>query len=179
MRTSAAAAAIAAPLLVLTLGGCSAFPVACPAIGWTNTIEVRVPGSDAAGAPVAAVAFCGGRNCAPPTPAESATPLAPVPAPTTAPVSTAAPGATATPSAPLTAGPEPTAIPWTFDHTTTRDGDTWTVTTSMGTPAHGRVALRGDAGETLVERSVALTWTRHGGSAQCGGPSTARTTVTL
>ncbi|MBK0296934.1 hypothetical protein IAE22_34205, partial [Bacillus sp. S34] len=43
--------------------------------------------------------------------------------------------------------------------------------------ADPRVALRDDAGATLTERAVDLTWTRHGGSEQCGGPSSARTTV--
>ncbi|WP_420366138.1 hypothetical protein AAEP80_04620 [Curtobacterium sp. L3-7] len=159
---SATGAAIGAVLLVVALGGCAAFPTTCPAIGWTNAVEVRVPD----GTSVHEVAFCRGADCTPGQPPQSA----PVPTGNATP---AAPG-------PLTAKPEPTdtvtldPTPW---RTTDHDGEVWTVSTDMGTPERGRVALRDDTGATIVERAVYLTWTRHGGSAQCGGPSTATVTV--
>jgi hypothetical protein len=154
-------AVVGAAALVVTLGGCGAFAQACPAIGWTNTVEVHVPGSDAADSPVREVAFCGGRDCTPP----SAPPRTPSSVPSSP------PGA-------LTPGPEPPALRHTFGRTTEHDGATWPVMTDMGTPEHGRVALRDAAGTTTTERAVDLTWVRHGGSEQCGGPSTARVTVT-
>lgn len=150
-------AVVGAAVLVVTLGGCGAFPQACPAIGWTNTVEVRVPGSDAADSPVHEVAFCGGRGCTPPSAPPTTTTSSP-------------PGA-------LTPGPEPSALPYTSGRTTEHDGPTWHVMTEMARPAHGRVALRDAAGTTTTERAVDLTWVRHGGSEQCGGPSTARVTV--
>jgi len=165
-----AAVVVGAAAVLVALGGCSAFPQACPAIGCTNTVEVRVPGSAAADSPVHEVAFCGGIDC---TPGQAAG--------TTAGPGTAA-TAGATPAAvPLTPGPEPTdTVPFPpFGTTTEHDGETWRVVTETGTPDHGRVALRDHAGATLAERVVDLTWTRHGGSEQCGGPSTARTTVRL
>ncbi|MFZ6992807.1 hypothetical protein ACO0E1_13035 [Curtobacterium sp. RRHDQ66] len=167
---SATGAAIGAALLVAALGGCAVFPTACPAIGWTNAVEVRVPGSSGATSAVREVAFCGGGDdCAPgvapetsPSPTGNATPAAPP-----------APG-------PLTPKPEPTdtvtlsPTPW---RTTIRDGEVWTISTDMGTPDRGRVALRDREGTTLTEQAVVLSWKRHGGSAQCGGPSTATVIV--
>jgi len=173
-----AAVVVGAAAVLVALGGCSAFPQACPAIGWTNTVEVRVPGSAAADSPVHEVAFCGGTDC---TPGQAAGATAgPRTAATTGPGTAATAGATPA-AGPLTPGPEPTdTVPFPpFGTTTEHDGETWRVVTETGTPDRGRVALRDDAGATLAERVVDLTWTRHGGSEQCGGPSTARTTVRL
>lgn len=175
IRGAVATTVVAGAVAVLvTLGGCGAFPQACPAIGWTNTVEVRVPGSAAVDSPVHEVAFCGGTDC---TPGQAAG-ATPPPAPGTAGAS-AGTAPTPAPGGSPTAGPEPTAaLPFpTFGRTTEHDGETWRVMTEMGTPDRGRVALRDDAGATLTERVVDLTWTRHGGSEQCGGPSSARTTV--
>lgn len=160
-------AALGAAALVVALGGCGAFPVACPAIGWTNTVEVRVPGSADADSPVHEVAFCAGTDCTPgeapvqtPPPTDGATPAAPAPLP---------PG--------FTNGPEGSPVPSPYWSTTEHDGEQWNVMLPMSAPERGRVALRDVAGTTVAERAVDLTWTRHGGSEQCGGPSTARTTV--
>lgn len=161
---SVARAAIGAVLLVVVLGGCAGFSTACPAIGWTNAVEVHVPGSSASTSLVHEVAFCGGDDCTPGEP----------------PASTPVPTGNATPAGPLTARPEPTGpitanpTPW---RTTIRDGEVWTISTNMGTPHSGRVAIRDRSGTTMTDRAVDLSWKRHGGSAQCGGPSTATVTV--
>ncbi|WP_144764836.1 hypothetical protein [Curtobacterium sp. 9128] len=148
-------------LLALALRSCAFGATACPAVGWTNTIEVRVPGSDAATSPVHRVVVCLERGCTPGVasadaamPSGDATPAAPGPGTVQEP----------TPTPTLAVEPFSTAV---------HDGDRWTIPTTMGTPEHGRVALRDDTGTTLRERAVDLDWVRHGGSAQCGGPSTA------
>lgn len=166
---SATGAAIGVVLLVAALGGCAVFPTACPAIGWTNALEVRIPGSSADTSPVHEVAYCGADDCVPGQPPESM----PVPTGNATPATPPAPG-------PLSPKPEPTdtvtlsPTPW---RTTIRDGEVWTISTDMGTPDRGRVAIRDRDGTTLTEQAVVLSWKRHGGSAQCGGPSTATVIV--
>ncbi|MGN8049480.1 hypothetical protein ACTJKO_07280 [Curtobacterium sp. 22159] len=63
--------------------------------------------------------------------------------------------------------------------TTTRIGDVWNVQATTGIESHGRVALLDADGQVLVQRDVDLEWVRHGGSEQCGGPSTAQVVVEL
>ncbi|MET3635702.1 MULTISPECIES: hypothetical protein [Curtobacterium] len=62
--------------------------------------------------------------------------------------------------------------------TPTPDGDVWSVPTT-GTDERGRVAVIGADDRVLVERDVRFTWVWHGGSEQCGGPSTAQVVVRL
>ncbi|MBT2503873.1 hypothetical protein [Curtobacterium sp. ISL-83] len=165
-------AACSAVLLVTALSGCAGLPHAvCAEIGWTNAVEIRVPGSANRATPVTAVAFCDTARCRPelggtayPSPPDGVTASA-TPA--------AAPGAG--PSTPPGGAP-PLPFPQA-DSTRTHRGDVWTVMTSMSTPEHGRVALFGEHDRRLLERPVALRWDRHGGTEQCGGPSTARVVV--
>lgn len=158
-------AAVSAAVLVGAISGCSFVGTTCTAIGWANAIQVRVPGSDADTSPVHQVAVCLGTDCTPGTP------------PTAGPV----PSGGATPAALPSGGagePGTTAtLPVAPFHTTVHEGDVWSVTTDTSTPASARVAVLDATGTTLLDRTVDLSWDRHGGSAQCGGPSSAAVTV--
>lgn len=135
----------------------------CPAIGWSNSATVVLEGPVDA---VAKVQFCPDGVC-------SVTPE-----PTTAPRATVTPGAGAVPGQATTAAP---AIPGTpiggspyspyFGRKV--DARTWQFSTPMNAPESATVRALAAGGDVLAERNVDLTWTRVGGSEQCGGPATA------
>lgn len=160
----AAGSVVVAVVLAVALSGCSGFfRVACTLQGWSNSVEVRVPGSADPASGVEGVGFCQERGCTPGLVVRAA------------PVQPDEPG-DATPAGPADAPPAPTS---TLLPSTTHEGDVWIVSTSMATAERGRVALFGADDRVLVERSVDLRWVRTGGSEQCGGPSTASVTVEL
>lgn len=165
MRRGTRGLATASAVLVLVTAGCAGIgPTACTAIGRTDTVAVEVPGSADPASRVAGVVVCQGPDCTPGVPPEPAVPTAP---------------GEATPGAPavgrLPDGTAPTAVLPMVE----RDGDVWSVPTSSDTAGRGRVAVLGADGRVLVERDVRFTWVRHGGSEQCGGPSTAEVVVRL
>lgn len=55
----------------------------------------------------------------------------------------------------------------------------WTITTSMQTPETVQLRASSESGEVLAEHVVDLSWKRVGGSARCGGPHEAKTTISL
>ena len=71
------------------------------------------------------------------------------------------------------AGPRPDTV------AVARSGTGWTVTTSMQTPDTVQLRASSESGEVLTEHTVDLSWKRVGGSARCGGPHEARTTISL
>lgn len=155
---------MAAVVLAVALSGCSgSFPVACTAVGWTDTVEVRVPGSADPTSGVTGAGFCQQDGCTPWLPDRAA------------PDEPDEPG-DATPAGPGSLGPAPTP---TLEPSTVHDGDVWSVSTPSGAADHGRVALFGADDRVLVERDVDLRWVRTGGTERCGGPSTATVTVEL
>lgn len=166
------ATATATAVLVLVTTGCAGLgPTACTAIGWSNTVAVEIPGSADPASGVVGVTVCQGVDC---TPGEPSPPVQPT-----------APG-DATPGAPPVGAPSSDALGPTDDAarslvspTATQDGDVWSVPTTMGTDDRGRVAVIGADDRVLVERDVRFTWVRHGGTEQCGGPSTAQVVVRL
>lgn len=149
-------------LLISGAAGCATQGV-CPAIGWSNSATVVLEGPVGA---VAKVQFCPDGVC-------SATPQ-----PTTAPKSTITPTDGALPgqaaaTAPATPG---TPVPGTvYSINTARkvDDRTWQFNVSMSAPTKATIKALDARGEVLAQRDVDLTWTRVGGSEQCGGPSTA------
>jgi len=160
---------VSAAVLAVALSGCSgSFPVACPAVGWTDTVEVHVPGSADPASGVTGVGFCQERGCTPGLPDRAAPVLPDEPGDATP----AGPGEVV----PGAVGPAPTP---TLEPSTAHDGDVWSVSTPSGAADRGRVALFGADDRVLVQRDVDLTWVRTGGSEQCGGPSTASVTVEL
>ncbi|MCL9663625.1 hypothetical protein L2091_00080 [Curtobacterium albidum] len=171
MRRGTTGVATASAVLVLVATGCAGIgPTACTAIGWSNTVAVEIPGSADPASGVAGVVVCQGVDC---TPGETTPPVLPT-----------APG-DATPGGPPAGIPSSDASVPTDDAvrslvfpTATPDGDVWSVPTT-GTDERGRVAVIGAADRVLVERDVRFTWVRHGGSEQCGGPSTAQVVVRL
>lgn len=172
MRRGTRGVATAAAALVLATTGCAGIgPTACTAMGWSDTVLVEVPGSADPASGVVDVVVCQGTGC---TPGEPSPPVLPT-----------VPG-DATPGAPPVGAPSSDALGPTDDDvrslvfpTATPDGDVWSVPTTTGTDDRGRVAVLGVEGRVLVERDVRFTWVRHGGSEQCGGPSTARVVVRL
>lgn len=168
----ATATATATAVLVLVTTGCAGLgPTACTAIGWSNTVAVEIPGSADPASGVVGVTVCQGADC---TPGEPSPPVQPT-----------APG-DATPGAPPVGAPSTDALGPMDDTarslvfpTATPDGDVWSVPTTTGTDDLGRVAVLGADDRVLVERDVRFTWVRHGGSEQCGGPSTAQVVVRL
>ncbi|MFF1254855.1 hypothetical protein ACFVYC_20500 [Pseudarthrobacter sp. NPDC058329] len=150
-------------LLILVSGtaGC-ATPGVCPAIGWSNSATVVLDGPVDG---VDTVQFCPDGAC-------SITPQ-----PTTAPKSTIAPGPSAIPGQAATAVP---AAPGADSGSKYSpyfgkkiDDRTWQFSAPMNAPAKATVRALAASGEVLAAREVELTWTRVGGSEQCGGPSTA------
>ncbi|WP_156386224.1 hypothetical protein [Arthrobacter sp. Soil764] len=114
---------------------------------------------------VAKVQFCPGGVCAV------------TPQPTTAPKSTitptdgAIPGQAAT-ATHLTPGTQMPGTMYSFYTGRKVDDRTWQFSTPMTAPKSATVRALNAEGDVLAERDVELTWTRVGGSAQCGGPST-------
>lgn len=76
------------------------------------------------------------------------------------------------------APPAPAATPAPLP-LTTRDGDVWTISIDMTTPRTGHLAAYDAAGAQLIDQRVVLTWKRVGGTAECGGPERAETTLHL
>ncbi|KRE44558.1 hypothetical protein ASG92_12890 [Arthrobacter sp. Soil736] len=142
--------------------GCST-PEACPAIGWSNSATVVLEGrvDD-----VAKVQFCADGVC-------SVTPQ-----PTTAPKSTITPsdgpiaGQAAT-AAPVTPGTPVRGKPYSPYFGKKVNDRTWQFSATMNAPKGATVRVLNAEGGVLAERDVELTWTRVGGSEQCGGPSKA------
>lgn len=149
-------------LLVSAAAGC-ATPGVCPAIGWSNSATVVLDGPVDA---VAKVQFCPDGVC-------STTPR-----PTTAEKSTISPSGGALPGPAATAVPATpgTPVPGTvYGMNTARKVDerTWQFIVPMSAPKKATIKALDARGEVLAQRDVDLTWTRVGGSEQCGGPSTA------
>lgn len=152
----------AVPLsLLLVAGGAGcATPGVCPAIGWSNSATVVLEGPVDA---VAKVQFCPDGVCAI------------TPQPSTAPKSTIAPSDGPIPGQAATAAPV-TPVGGTLYSVYSGkkvDDRTWQFNTPMNAPKSATVRVLNAEGEVLAERDVELTWTRVGGSEQCGGPSTA------
>ncbi|MDM7889401.1 hypothetical protein QUG98_13160 [Curtobacterium sp. RHCJP20] len=168
----AAGTATASAVLVLVTTGCAGLgATACPAIAWGNTVAVEIPGSADPASGVTGVVVCQGADCAPGEPSPPVLPTAP---------------GDATPGAAPVGPPSSDALSPTGDAArslvlpaATPDGDVWSVPMSAGTGDRGRVAVVGADDRVLVERDARFTWVRHGGSEQCGGPSTARVVVRL
>lgn len=149
-------------ILAISTAGC-ATPGVCPAIGWSNSATVVLDGPVDG---VAKVQFCPDGIC-------SVTPQ-----PSTAPKSTIAPGLPALPGQAETAAPatpgQPVGDPDYSPYFGKKiDDRTWQFSTPMSAPKKATVRAMAASGEVLAEREVDLTWTRVGGSEQCGGPSTA------
>lgn len=142
-------------LACLAVTGCSPFG-ACPAIGWSNVVEVHLNGNVSE---VASVELCVDGVCSTSTPYDSApfeprqmTTLGPEQLPSISP----APAATYSPY-----------------FSTRVDERTWKFQVQISTP--GSVTLRAlsTAGTVLAEKDVVLEWRRVGGTEQCGGPGVA------
>lgn len=150
---------VAALTLSSVVSGCSPLVphLACPAIGWINTVTVILEGPVQN---VSVVEFCAEGVCSTPSPGETQPdePLRP---------------ATANPqdatSYPTTA---PTATVFPYGATKV-DDRSWKFSLDMTSPKDATVRALTADGEVLAERDVTLTWTRVGGSERCGGPSEA------
>lgn len=134
-----------AAVLAVSLAGCSSpFERACPAVGWINTVEVRLDGTQSAIARVAWVELCDDAGCS--------TSDAPQAAPSVSPA------------------PDP-APP--YHHASPAGSARWSVNVMMATPENVTVSAYAIDSTLLGETSVLLTWTRVGGSEECGGPGAA------
>lgn len=150
-------------LLISGAAGCSTPPGVCPAIGWSNSATVVLDGPVDQ---VAKVRFCPDGVC-------SITPQ-----PTTAPKSTITPSdgslpGQAAPAAPATPGAPVAGTQYSPYFGKKVDDRTWQFSTPMNAPKRATVRALNAEGDALAERDVELTWTRVGGSEQCGGPLTA------
>ncbi|TSE15037.1 hypothetical protein B1A87_003010 [Arthrobacter sp. KBS0703] len=148
-------------LLASGTAGC-ATPGVCPAIGWSNSATVVLDGPVDA---VAKVQFCPDGVCAL------------TPEPSTAPKSTITPGDVPVPGQAATAAPAPPGTPASgtvYGIYTARkiDERTWQFIAPMSAPKKATVKALGAHGQVLAQRDVDLTWTRVGGTEQCGGPAT-------
>ncbi|WP_461189152.1 hypothetical protein [Arthrobacter sp. Z4-13] len=155
---------LSVPLLVMLVSGTAgcATPGVCPAIGWSNAATVVLAGPVDE---VAKVQFCPDGIC-------SITPQ-----PTTAPKSTITPGASSIPGQAGAAVPATPGAPVgdsQYSPSTGKkiDDRTWQFSTPMSAPKKATIRALAASGEVLAAREVDLTWTRVGGSEQCGGPST-------
>lgn len=134
-----------ATVLVVSLAGCSSpFERACPAVGWINTVEVRLDGTPSAIDRVAWVELCDDAGCS------------------TSDAPQAAPAASPAPD------PEPP-----YYHASPVGPARWSVNVMMATPENVTVSAYAIDSSVLGEASVPLAWTRIGGSEECGGPGTA------
>jgi hypothetical protein len=136
----------------LPLAGCTTY--ACTAIGWTNSLTVTVEGNPAA---VSEVRLCDEKDrCSRPAP----TPADPLPLRSVAPTFD-----------PSTATPQPAPESESYPlFTVTREGDTWNFQMGMSAPPRATISALAADGTVLAEQKFDLTWTRVGGSEQCGGP---------
>ncbi|MFL4474719.1 hypothetical protein ACIPVK_12035 [Paeniglutamicibacter sp. MACA_103] len=135
-------------LAALAVPGCSVSGP-CPAIGWINTVGIRLTG---AVHDVAAVGVCADGECVTSAPPDSDDPLRPL-----------------APGAPAAATPTLHAIASPF-FVSRVDQRTWQASVAMSTPETLTLRVLGTTGHVLVERDVALQWRRVGGSERCGGP---------
>lgn len=146
---------VATLLACLTTTGCSPFG-ACPAIGWSNVVEVHLNGNVSE---VASVELCVAGVCSTSTPGplgsfepRQITTLGPEQLPSISP----APAATYSP------------------YSSTRvDERTWKIQVQMSTPGSATIHALSTAGTVLAEKDVVLEWRRVGGTEQCGGPGVA------
>ena len=137
--------------VMLPATGCR---VICPAAGWASIITVNVEGNAAS---VDEVQLCSDNGCSQRQPDYGP----PVPI-----IKSVQSGA------PVSDTPTPTAPPAAF--LGSRTGiDTWAFSISQpGLPEHVTVRALARDRTVLVEQQNDLTWTRVGGSEQCGGPVT-------
>ncbi|SDT01027.1 hypothetical protein SAMN04489743_1453 [Pseudarthrobacter equi] len=136
---------------VIPLTGCMTY--SCSAIGYSNTVTVALEGNFAV---VGEVRLCDETTCSRLAPEMGA----PGPARTIEP--TFSPEAE--PPAPVTSAPY---------FATKTDNAVWEVNVDMRTPRNATVSALTADGTVLVSQNVELTWTRVGGSEQCGGPMSA------
>ncbi|MGO2749804.1 MAG: hypothetical protein ACTIA6_07105 [Pseudoclavibacter sp.] len=139
-RKTQLSAAILGLAAVPLLAGCSEIIGACPAVGWTNTVDVQFTGPAETIASIETMEVCGAGTCW-----EAPRPLA---TPTTP------PGATEAYEGP------------TIEVTDTR----WTLPLDMDTPESLTITARSGDGTVLGSAESDVDWTRVGGTARCGGP---------
>lgn len=154
-------------ILILTSGtaGCSA-PIACPAIGWSNSATVILQGPVET---VDSVEFCADGTCSVTQPKPTTGPKATVTPETSFVPGQAIPGAPAT----ATQGTPVSTSKYGPYFGRKVDDSTWQFSATMSAPKRATVRAMSASGEVLAERDVDLAWTRVGGSEQCGGPATA------
>lgn len=127
------------------MAGCSSpFERACPAVAWINTIEVRLDGTPSAIDRVAWVVLCDEAGCSTSDAQQAAQPESPEPDPEP-------PYYQARPAGPAR----------------------WAVTVMMAAPENVTVSAYAIDSTLLGEASTPLSWTRVGGSDECGGPGSA------
>lgn len=139
----ALSALLAAVALAAMASGCAGGGIACPAIAWANEAEVRLTGSPQAVERVAWVELCDDSTCS--RSAED-------------------------PRDPGADG----RLPMELTYEAVRSGpDMWTVRLVMAAP--DRVTLTAYAADAtvLATADAALSWTRVGGTPECGGMSVA------
>jgi hypothetical protein len=163
-------AVLGGAVLAVMLTGCEPFAgQACPAIGWVNTVEIRLDGSAADVGRVAWVELCDDLGCS--TPATPPAPRNDSPPPSLPASSALRTPTLATPAALPTAAPASSHDPGAPYYWAEPDGDGgWRVQVGMSTP--DTVTIRAFAVDSavLAVATVDLAWERVGGSAACGGP---------
>ncbi|TFC47507.1 hypothetical protein [Cryobacterium shii] len=145
----------AAFLLTLALPGCSVVYV-CPAMAWSNTVEVKLEGQTE---DVSVVELCADGVCSVPAPVlqQSDDPVG---------LETLDPQQLET----FTPEPSVTRIPY---FATKIDDSTWNISMEMAAPDKAVLRALSESGEVLAERDVSLNWVRVGGTQRCGGPAEA------
>lgn len=152
LRSTACLAVLLSGLLPVT--GCARV---CPAIGWNNSVTVALAGDTRN---VAWVQLCTPDACSRAT--ERPTPQPVSPSPTT------------TPTGANGLGFPPGGGPAVHRIVVEKVGaDTWRFSFDMDSPGSATIRALDAAGGTLAEEKVQLNWHRIGGTAECGGPSTA------
>jgi len=139
---------------LLPVTGCARV---CPAIGWNNSVTAALAG-DARN--VAWVQLCTPEACSRATERRIPQPVLPT--------------ATATPTGANGLGFPPDGGPAVHRIVVEKVGAaTWRFSFDMDSPGSATVRALDAAGRTLAEEKVSLAWQRIGGTAECGGPSTA------
>lgn len=136
------------------LAGCTVFE-ACPAIGWYNTVTVRLDGETRN---VSVVELCADGTCSVPD-------GGPVPTDEPLRLATLDPQTLEMPTA------DPTTPPARYAGSRI-DERTWAFTMEAA-PKEATLRALTAGGEVLVERDVELAWVRVGGTDRCGGPGRA------
>lgn len=139
----AVSALLAAGALAATASGCAGGGVACPAVAWGHRAEIRLTGSPEAVARVAWVELCDGTRCS--RSAEDPRDTPPDDASSGTGVADAVPSG----------------------------DDAWVVRFVISTPERVTLTAYTADATVLTEADADLSWTRVGGSAQCGGESVA------